>query len=209
MAWRDLTLIIEQEHGHIVYRYPFIKNTPQSNYVSSFTDGLRSINYSGPVPDNFPELVNSFKMVFDASGWKMVESTIVSDTILERLKILRSKCGFMFFTEQKIIRKRAMYRKTVHSQDMFDSMVDRGIAQLKARKKISDNDRKAVDLYARDFGVTGDINIVKLYDFKKAELEHMVLLTEEMLIETREFVQKTDNLADLARHDLFNYQIAA
>jgi hypothetical protein len=209
MAWRDLTLIIEQEHGHVVYRYPFVKHAPQSNYVSSFTDGLRSLNYSGPVPANWVDSVDNFLMTFDTPNWKPVEVEAVHGAVLERLKILRAKCGFMFQVEQDVIRKRAMYRKTVHSQDMFDSMVDRAILRLKTGTPLSPNDRTTIDLYARDFGVSGDINIVQLYDFKRDELEHMVLLTEEMLIETREFVQKTETLADLKRHDLFNYRIAA
>jgi hypothetical protein len=209
MAWRELTFIIEQEHGHIVHRYPFVKHAPQSSYITSFTDGLRSINYSGEVPDDFKNLVDNYLLTFDTSNWTTNPVESVSDDLLIRLKMLRCKCLFMFHVEQDVIRKRAMYRKTVHSQDMFDSMVDRAILKLKSSLPISDNDRSALNLYSREFSISGDSNIIKFYEFKKTELEHMVLLTEEMLIETREFVQNTDNPADLQRHDLFNYRIAA
>lgn len=209
--WRELTLLVEPEHGHIIYRYPFVKHAPQSNYINSFTDSLRSLNYSGMVPDNFMFLVENFQITFSTATWRLTESTPISDALLDRLKLLRAKCGFMFQTERAVIYKRALYRKTIHSQDMFDSIVDRAITKLKTGILLSANERTAIDLYARDYGISGDsdINVIKLYEFKQDEHEHMALLTEEMLIETREFVQQASSLNEMKQHDILNYRIAA
>lgn len=195
-SWREAIFVIEPDLGFIVYRHPYVQ-MPPSQYVTSFDVNLRSVVYTGVVPDDFQEFLEGFRVIFDTASWKPVKTPEISSEQKTRFKMLYECCRTLKIAETAVNNKRASYEKNLAGVDKFHGLLERAFQKVEAEEPLSNNEKLAIELYGREHGSTGVKNTLALYKFKKEEYEHMLLLTEEHLLDLRDLLRAAKTIDDV------------